>query len=269
MLQNLNSPLSNSEQNAQSRKLMSDYFAALAHASAAAPPPGPNAANGWFRKAVYEDLKMGPYADVHFPSADTEAVHGAFAKLASGIHSAFAPDNYCSSVWTNGDLFIQALNNFKGQIANVVIAIFGSSSDDPQKKDQKKQDLGKAIGDLISAISGSKVQYHGCHMNGWISGGVHGVGVAMAPVVAGLTITDPEADEARKILKDVCDRLAAISLRNFSPWLDAQWQVEFQTVAAAAAAAFSFTPTIAVGAKPAAAGASAGAPATGIPEPAV
>jgi hypothetical protein len=228
------------------RSLMQTFSAKIVQFSKAAPPPGINAANGWFRNSMVSDPDLQSMTSGHgqFVTPDGAKLYAVFTDFGRGLRAGFAPENHPASVWTDGHLFVQALQQFGGELSAVIGDIVNLCSDDQNKKDKAKADLAKDLNALIGSVKGSKVLYSGAHANGWISGNIKGVGAQIGLRLDALIpqLHGAEAKELATIFRAECSRINRITLHNYHPWLDAQWQVEFQAVIETAAAAFGLAP---------------------------
>ena len=243
MFADLNPSLSTDEEIAALRNLLQRYLSRVGALSDASVPPGLNAANGWFRTAMVDDVELRAMTTPtnQFVSPDARALYDAFIYLGQGLRSAFSPENHPDNIVTDGRLFTAALREFGLQIVAVIAAIFDSSSGTDDEKEKGKQSLAEAIQALINKVIGSGVQYHGAHANGWIGIGVQSVGGALNQRLDQLNLTGDSANELRKVFHELSSQIAAIALRKFHPWLDAQWQLDFQSRVQASAAALALT----------------------------
>ncbi len=217
-------------------KLVEDYFSAAYRASEAAPPPGKNAANGYFRGYLLDWLPALP--NLPAPPTDPRALKIVQARdaLRDGVHSTLARcANYHARLLTHLGIVTSTFEQFWQEIGGVVVAAFaalgGSGEGEEDENDEEQEDLAKALETLFNAISNSPIVFGGTHANGWISGGVDNTGETAARFVDVVEFREPPVDAYDRlgtIIRAVAGGYRAINNKVHRPWLRADWQVEFE-----------------------------------------
>jgi hypothetical protein len=222
--------------------------------SALYPPPGKNAANGWFvgKMKEYGPTPVPAYAIAGSELPRAQAAIDPIVALPYNIWRTLQDIDSHYAAWTgNWGLFIRALDEFGQDIGNVISSFFalisGNDDQDQNQQDKDKTDLAAAIEKLINDVKASKLVLSGAHANGWTAGRVSGAaGNSLDSINHSPTAHQtapfaiPPADDWDRliaILRTLCNGLQAMNHENMDPWLSPDWQVKFQSLMHIAATA--------------------------------
>lgn len=155
------------------RKRAASFFERIVALSVASSPPGLNASNGWFVKAMQGD---GELAIAQRPISTDSPGGAVCADLTQAAMKAcrdgFAPGLYKSSGLTNlrlaMDVFNAALPSLLEISAKIVAAVYTGGATGAAIS----QDVNQQVSSLGEAVKGRGIVTNGEHANGWISSGV-------------------------------------------------------------------------------------------------
>lgn len=221
--------------------LVQDLFETLFRSSQDAPPPGKNAANGYFRGNLLDRIPKLKAGDIVPTDARLAKLVQARNVFKDSVHEAFSRNaNHTSSIWRDSGIWDSTLTVVWKDLITFIVKAFeyyNSAGGDGQQSGEnaKEQEaLAKAISDLYDAVEKSGVIFSGTHCNGWISGGVDNAGEATQNLLPLADFADPPSDAIDHlglILRAVATQYRAINNKNHNPWLRADWQVEFESYA--------------------------------------
>lgn len=211
-----------------------DAAAAVSHRS---PPPGRNAANGWFREGMLNDPDVraaGRPQDFRL-SGDNARLYILQHNFYNRIVAAFQqnPNHYAS--WDKTIQIVIDAAPIVSDIVSVVVDLFkilGANDDQASKKAQA--DLASDIKKLVEDVQKNDVVLKGSHANGWISVWVHNGARATIAEIDGIRWADDGAHNVALALRRTCEELLKLPTDNHKPWLRAEWQVRFEGIMRAA-----------------------------------
>ncbi len=204
-------------------------------------PPGVNAANGHFANEMLSDTDMalGIKPRTYYTDQEVVKLYDVTYLFFNSMKGAFSAGTHSASVATSPGDFIQYLVQLVPQIRVAVQDLLTIASFNPAAIAGIVQKIGDDIQALVDAVSKTGAKFDGDHANGYIGSGVQGAAAqtlaALAPVEAALTRNETKSYAA--VLRAVCTRLKAIELHEYRPWLNAEWQVQFEAVMKAGAEA--------------------------------
>jgi hypothetical protein len=211
-----------------------DYFGRIADIARLNPPPGPNAANGYFREKMLHDSRLRQIRidlrDVKYAEGGTEGGTNGIRNMSMAIDTiwdAFAESpNYYSDAGRSLPLFITLLQASKNQVMalGAAIAHFIASEGGAQSIEE----LSTAAKALLDQLEHSGLVVKGRHANGHISVGVKRTaqGTIQRIVDDSAQFGDHEKKVAERV-KKICELLLELPTDNHDPWLRADWQVRF------------------------------------------
>lgn len=221
--------------------LVQDLFETLFRSSHEKPPPGKNAANGYFRGNLLDRLPNLKASDAVPTDARLAKLVEARNLFKDSIYRAFANNaNHTTSIWRDSGIWDSTLTVVWKDLVKFIVtafAYYNSAGGDGQQSGENAEEqeaLAKAIADLTDAVEKSGVVYSGTHCNGWISGGVDNAGEATQNLIPVADFANPPKDaidHLALILRAVATQYRAINNKNHNPWLRADWQVEFESYA--------------------------------------
>lgn len=202
-------------------------------------PPAVNAANGIFRNSMMTDPELDGLAHPNVSASDSDgaALYSIVSAFEQGLKSAFQPENYGATAFTNANLFLKALDKFGSDVGNIIKDIV-----DVYRGNVDIQKIAADINKLIDDIKKKGPVLSGAHANGWIESNVKGVAKSVSTLVAGSKLNTNEAQDFAKFIVKVCDNLVGIPDFANNPWLYAEWQLRFQTIMQSTAATLRANP---------------------------
>ncbi len=215
----------------QYRRDFAKFLERIAVASEGNPPPGSNAANGWFVKAVRDDPEIKNVAPPRAKADDPQAekIFVILSNFEGRVMEAFHFENYESSWTKSGKLAFDALDKMKGDLAKVAASIKAVISWDPASLIA----LGKSIDDLIKNVHKSGLQYEGAHANGHINKAVLDAATQAKTSFDGIVAAqggDPLAVAFATASSKIMEDIIAIGQLDNDPWLVAEWQIKMQAI---------------------------------------
>lgn len=215
----------------------------IAELSAANPPAGVNAANGYFRTAVLTDGTLSSLVPPRTSPKDDEAValYQLTSSLEQGLRGAFGPENY-ESRWTHSAaLLITFVREFGGKAAAIAESVVGVVVADPAQKVALAAATVKQVQDLSKEIDAKGIKFEGTNANGYIQKNVDNTASAIKSQIASLKsggkLASNEAKNYADAIDGICQKILDIPDFENDPWLVGAWQLQFQTVMSASAAA--------------------------------
>lgn len=208
------------------------YFQWLADQSKLAPPPGSNAANGWFREAIVHE--NGAPADQPIDAADApaQAIQAAYRHFRSNFRDNVDRDggNVQSGAFGNLPGFVEAVRAYSEQIVAVLSAIFVGQDDGRAAR------IAKAAAEAEESSKTIGFKVDGTHMNGWVSHMARDRANEARPMLQpALDSGDADAQRIGRVLYDGFGQIAQLRTEGHNPWLRAEWQLGFQVVGEAIA----------------------------------
>lgn len=219
----------------QYRRDVAKFFERIATLSEENQPPGANAANGWFIKAVRDDQEIKKVAPPRGSADDPEAeqIFSVLTALETKILEAFSFENYDSGWHKSSRLALKVLEELKDKIGPVLADIVRVVNKDITA-------IGKLVEDtkaLIDKVHNSGIVYEGAHANGWIQPAVKDAATkaheAFAQIVANKQ--DPLAHELARAMVEITRAIMAIPDFENKPWLYGDWQISIQAIMRAGA----------------------------------
>lgn len=215
----------------QYRRDFALFLERIAIASEGNPPPGSNAANGWFVKAVRDDAEIKNVAPPRAKADDPQAekIFSILSIFEGRVMEAFTFENYKSSWTKSGKLAFDALDAMKGDLAKIAASIRAVITWDAPALIA----LGKSIDDLIKNVHKSGLQYEGAHANGHINQAVLDAAnqaKASFDAVVSAQDGDPLAIAFSKASSTIMQDIIAIGKLDNDPWLEAAWQIRMQAI---------------------------------------
>ncbi|WP_267396518.1 MULTISPECIES: hypothetical protein [unclassified Sphingomonas] len=219
----------------QYRRDIGKFFDRLAAAAEGNPPPGMNAANGFFVKAVQDDAELKSVAPPRKTGDDPEGqrIFAALASFEAKVLETFKLPNAHGRWSTNAGVAWDAFQKLKNDIPPVITAIGGAVA---TVNPATIAALAESVKSLIDKIHNAGVVYEGDHANGYIQSGVHDAAVQLKDVLDDVHAhpVDPFAGKFAQAMSAILDKLIALNFEN-NPWLRGEWQVSFQAITRAGA----------------------------------
>lgn len=206
--------------------------------SKATPPPGLNATNGHFVTAVRAgDIPLAQLVseEPRLASDEGKFLWTRYQAFATGLRGAFAVDLHDADVTTATFPIFQAVYEATNkQILDFVTTVVSSGfSLDAAKK---------ALEDIQEALRG-KVVTSGSHGNGWMSNSVYEACERfVGQEHSSPAVTTDTGKKTLSVMQNVCRGWMTLPAKRqnedrHKPWLTADWQAGFESIAAAGAAA--------------------------------
>lgn len=218
------------------RRRLASFFERTVALSAASPPPGVNATNGYFVNGMRGDAELAVAQRPIQTDSPGGAICGDLAQaLMRACRDGFAPGLHRASGLTYLPLAIQTFNNVLPSLleisAKIVAAIYtGGAMGAAIASDvnQQVQSLGE--------IAGRNFVTSGEHANGWISVGVRDqANAVVSQIDQRISALPADGRDYLEILKVLLGQLAALPTEGHDPWLRAEWQIGFTAVCATGA----------------------------------
>jgi hypothetical protein len=219
----------------QYRRDVAKFFERIATLSEANEPPGANAANGWFIKAVRDDQEIKKVAPPRGTADDPEAeqIFSLLNEFETKVVEAFNFENYDSGWHKSSRLALKVLDELKDKIGPVIADIVRVVNKDVTA-------IGKLVEDtkaLIDKIHNSGLVYEGAHANGWIQPAVKEAATkahdGFAQIVANKQ--DSLAHEFARAMVEITKAIKTIPDFENKPWLYGDWQISIQAIMRAGA----------------------------------
>jgi hypothetical protein len=222
------------------KQRLQNYFQRIIELSAAAEPPGKNAANGWLREYMVNDgviIQCGAAPTVPV-SDDALKLFQAYSYFYVLLERAFRDNgNHYSSIALAPHVLFDNMGAFLGDLITVIASIVSLIEGDQNQQDAAEASVVQAVTKLAKDVANSGVVWSGAHANGWIS--VYAQAAANWTIQNQLNVNFPkgtatDAGAVADVLRSVCERIAALDTKGHDPWLRADWQVSFETIMRAA-----------------------------------
>lgn len=218
------------------RKRLASFFERVTALSVASPPPGVNASNGWFVKAMREDSELAvAQRPIQTDSAGGAACADLTQALMRACREGFAPGLHKASGLTYLPLaretFTKVLPTLLEISAKIVAAVYtGGAAGAAISADVNAQI--RSLGE----VAGKNFVSSGEHANGWISVAVRDQAKGVINRVdQQLPTLSASGRDYLAIIKVLLDQMAALPTQGHDPWLRAEWQVGFTAVCATGA----------------------------------
>lgn len=229
------------EQIAFLKERMRDYFARLAALSANRPPPGTNAANGFWRDETdidpdLKNLETKPPIEL---TGECLALQNTFASFQAKVRETFHGDQNYEAKWeTSWQVFWPLFTNLSQELIKVIQDLFNLFSKKQEQQDAARTKIFGDLEALYKKVTDSGKVGEGRHANGHIS---EGVKAASDATIATLNAQMPKGQDSNvgrvaDALRLVCEKLSLLPTDNHKPWLRADWQLSFQGACEVAAA---------------------------------
>ncbi|HEU4982349.1 MAG TPA: hypothetical protein VFT88_06690 [Acidobacteriaceae bacterium] len=221
-------------------------FQRIAELSDGAKPPGRNAANGWFREHLLTDSQIHKCGRVPIddgvnlkPSSDADHLFQCYLTFEKKTYDAFLHhDN------AYGDIRIRIVWNSLPDLIDAIAAvsekIISAATGNLEGLAQAAASAKSSIDALVKDVDAKGLVYHGRHMNGWLASSMAAVAIrdTLVPLDKHFPAgTNSDAGRITEILRKTMRAIEAQNSRSFDPWLDAEWQIAFQSAMSAGAVA--------------------------------
>ncbi|MBS0174996.1 MAG: hypothetical protein JSR64_13245 [Nitrospira sp.] len=221
-----------------------NFFAAIVAISDHARPPGTNAANGWMREWVLSDpgiQRLGD--DPTLPlSGDAAALFEAYRFNYSYTLRAFR-DN--TNVWSSGfqslSVFWDNIGGAIGSVIRTVSALIQLIFGDEKTREQAKENLARSVEALMNDVKTRGTVWNGRHMNGFVAAYMRDAAnwTSQHHLDGKFMDQNTDAGKLAEILRQTFRQVAALQTEGHNPWLNAEWQVRFQTILTASVIALA------------------------------
>jgi hypothetical protein len=163
-----------------------------------------------------------------------------FTTFAADLRNGFHPENHYSGWLGNIQLFKDTILRYGAIVAQIIGDIFAAlGGSDNQNRQNAQARVGQDIQNLINRAQQQGPVLNGTHANGFIQVGVREAGARGVTAFddALEKVADADAQQLLRVLRELAIKLRDTPDRDMSPWLDARWQIEFQSKVQAASAA--------------------------------
>lgn len=219
------------------RRRLASFFERVVALSNASPPPGTNASNGWFVKAMQEDAELNV---AQRPIATTTIGGNGVGSIAlnamTALRAGFNHENHFASGLTYLPVAIDAFNAAMPAIKNIAVSAFEAYATSGATIKQLEQQVKTEIDNIGSTVAKSGMVLSGTHANGWISVDIRDRAQALINFIDAVKRAhDSAALDFFEILKAILLSFTKFSTSEHDPWLKAEWQIGFTGVCSSAA----------------------------------
>lgn len=213
--------------------LFLNYFQILKEISVAYPPPGKNAANGYFREVSLTHervIVLGKDYSYNIPlNSDGYGIYEAFKIFYNHTQAGFREcKNYKASWATHMVVFWPVFKDVVVGMIIPTIITFASAFVDPDAFTNNLKNYGKI---LYDKIKNTGLVTHGTHANGWISvyfrDAANG---AINHLNSKYSQTGIVGYKAARIIIGILETISKLDTEHHKPWLSASWQANFQII---------------------------------------